>query len=347
VGQFRQERTLRADKLVELIQVGNEDSRAMHHADTDPLSVQRNLVLGLLLALAAMAWALLALQSSSGEADMTMSSPTMGMDAPLFLAIWVVMMVAMMFPTAAPMILTFHRIQAGKRERGDTFVATWIFVAAYMVIWTLAGVAAYLGALAAEALATWAALSSTTAARIGGVILIAAGLYQLSPLKDLCLSKCRTPIAFIMTSWRDGTTGALRMGLLHGAYCLGCCWLLLAAVRSAVPAWHDEHRRDGLHHGADLRREDTTLGTSRSPDCGGRSFRLWRLGVGRAATAADIRIGHDGDARSCRTDADALRRGSCRPPVWPRCRPFPALLRQKRPCLLSPSELQQATRWRV
>lgn len=202
----------------------------MHHAGTDPLSVQRNLVLGLLLALAGMAWGLLVLQASGSEPDMAMSSPTMGMHAPLFLAIWVVMMIAMMFPTAAPMIMTFHRIQAGKRERGDAFVATWIFVAAYMVIWTLAGVAAYLGALGAEAVAAWEALAPTTAARIGGVILIAAGFYQLSPLKDLCLSKCRTPIAFIMTSWRDGTRGAIRMGLLHGVYCLGCCWLLFALL---------------------------------------------------------------------------------------------------------------------
>ena len=108
----------------------------MHHADADPLLMQRNVVLALLLALAATAWALLVMQARSGDADMAMASPTMGMQAPLFLAIWVVMMVAMMFPTAAPMILTFHRIQASKRERGDTFVATWIFIAAYMVIWT-------------------------------------------------------------------------------------------------------------------------------------------------------------------------------------------------------------------
>jgi predicted metal-binding membrane protein len=112
----------------------------------------------------------------------------------------VVMMVAMMFPTAAPMILTFHKVQASKRQRGDTFVATWVFVAAYMLVWTLAGVAAYAGALAAEAIATRAALSPTAAARIGGAVLIAAGVYQLTPLKDVCLSKCRTPIGFIMTS---------------------------------------------------------------------------------------------------------------------------------------------------
>ena len=75
-----------------------------------------------------------------------------------------------------------------------------------------------------------AALSSTTAARIGGAVITLAGIYQLTPLKDLCLSKCRTPITFIMTSWRDGAVGALRMGLLHGAYCLGCCWLLFVIL---------------------------------------------------------------------------------------------------------------------
>jgi len=154
----------------------------------------------------------------------------MGLRAPLFLAIWVTMMVAMMFPTAAPMILTFHKVQAGKRERGDAFVSTWVFVAAYILVWTLAGVAAYASALATEAIAVRAALSSTTAARIGGAVIILAGIYQLTPLKDLCLSKCRTPITFIMTSWRDGAVGALRMGLLHGAYCLGCCWLLFVIL---------------------------------------------------------------------------------------------------------------------
>ncbi len=196
----------------------------MEHAQTGRFLVQRNVILGLLLALAAVAWALLAWQGAG--ADMAMASPTMGMRAPLFLSIWVVMMVAMMFPTAAPMILTFHRVQAGKRQRGETFVATWVFVVAYMLVWTLSGVAAYAGALAAEAIAAHSALSPSTAARIGGAVLVAAGLYQLTPFKDLCLSKCRTPISFIMTSWRDGVGGALRMGLLHGAYCLGCCWLL-------------------------------------------------------------------------------------------------------------------------
>lgn len=202
----------------------------MEHVLSERLALSRAIILGLLLTLAAAAWALLAWQATGGDTDMVMGSPTMGLRAPLFLAIWVVMMVAMMFPTAAPMILTFHAVQAGKRRRGEAFVATWVFVAAYMLVWTLSGVAAYAGAVAAEAVAARTALSPAGAARIGGGVLIIAGVYQLTPLKDVCLAKCRTPIGFIMTSWRDGVGGALRMGVLHGVYCLGCCWLLFVIL---------------------------------------------------------------------------------------------------------------------
>src|SRR5262245_57980864 len=148
----------------------------MDNVHANPPSVQRNVILGLLLALAAGAWVALVWQSADADMDMTIASSTMGLRAPLFLAIWVTMMVAMMFPTAAPMILTFHKVQAGKRERGDAFVSTWVFVAAYILVWTLAGVAAYATALAAEAIAVRAALSSTTAARIGGAVIILDGI---------------------------------------------------------------------------------------------------------------------------------------------------------------------------
>lgn len=197
---------------------------------SDSLPVQRNIVLGLLLVLAAAAWTLLVWQARIAGADMAMASPTMGMRASLFLAIWIVMMVAMMFPSAAPMILTFHAVQAGKRRRGEAFVATSVFVAAYLLVWSISGTVAFAGALAAEEVAAHTGLSSGMAARIGGALLIAAGLYQLTALKDLCLTRCRSPIGFVMTSWRDGTTGAVRMGLLHGVYCLGCCWLLFAVL---------------------------------------------------------------------------------------------------------------------
>jgi predicted metal-binding membrane protein len=196
----------------------------MTDVEARSLKLQRNIILALLIGGAAAAWAMLIWQQAS--MDMAMNTPTMGLRAPLFLALWVLMMAAMMFPTAAPMILTYHRVQAGKRQRGEAFVTTWIFVAAYLLVWSLSGVAAYAGAIAAEGLAQRAALSPSTAARIGGAILMVAGLYQLTPLKDFCLSKCRTPIGFIMTSWRDGALGALRMGVEHGLFCLGCCWLL-------------------------------------------------------------------------------------------------------------------------
>lgn len=191
------------------------------------LAAQRNLVLGLLLLAAAASWAWLIRLGSGG---MMMASPTMGMGAAAFLVMWAVMMVAMMFPTAAPMILTFQAVQAGRRRRGQGFVATWVFVGGYMLVWTLSGVVAYGAAVAAEAVAGASGLSAANAARIGGAVLLLAGLYQLTPLKDRCLSHCRTPMGFIMTSWRDGAGGALRMGVVHGLYCMGCCWLLFAIM---------------------------------------------------------------------------------------------------------------------
>ena len=200
----------------------------MSRTHADPLAVQRKIILGLLVFLAAAAWISLAWQAAG--MTMPMASPTMGMGPPLFLAIWIVMMVAMMFPTAAPMILTFHRVQGAKRQRGEAFVSTWVFVGAYILIWTLAGTAAYAGAAGAEALAERVGLSTPTIARISGVILLLAGIYQFSPLKDVCLAKCRTPMTFIMTSWRDGIAGAIRMGMAHGIYCLGCCWLLFVIL---------------------------------------------------------------------------------------------------------------------
>ncbi|HVC57275.1 MAG TPA: DUF2182 domain-containing protein [Stellaceae bacterium] len=205
----------------------------MYRIPLESPAVQRNLVLLLLLAAASSCWAVLLLQGKSGGdagMAMTMASPTMGLAPAAFLALWAVMMVAMMFPTAAPMVLTFHRIQSGKRARGEAFVSTWLFVAGYTVVWAMAGIAAYLGAAGAEAIAARLALSAATAARIGGALLIAAGLYQLTPLKYACLTKCRSPLGFIMTAWRDGAWGALTMGLLHGAACLGCCWLLMAIL---------------------------------------------------------------------------------------------------------------------
>src|SRR5690348_10655181 len=142
-----------------------------------PQSRERYLILALLLLLTLAAWAFLlwAPLPMQTAGDMGL---TMGLSGSLFLVIWVVMMVAMMFPSAAPMILMFSKIYAGKREQGHTFVPTWIFVSAYLLIWVAFGVIAYLGALAVEALAqTWPWLADN-AGRIGGVLLLLGGLYQ-------------------------------------------------------------------------------------------------------------------------------------------------------------------------
>jgi len=187
---------------------------------------ERNVILALLLVLAAASWAVLLWQSTIMDNQAMGMGLTMGMGAALFLAIWVVMMVAMMFPTAAPMILMFARVQRDKRRNGRAFVPTWVFVSAYLLLWTLFGVLAYVGAMWAETLAQQVPWLMMNAAHIGGGILVLAGLYQLSPLKRSCLAKCRTPLDFVLGSWRDGYIGSFRMGFEHGVYCLGCCWLL-------------------------------------------------------------------------------------------------------------------------
>jgi predicted metal-binding membrane protein len=198
---------------------------------------ERIVILATLIALAALAWGLVIWQSlvmrNATMMNGSMASPiglTMGMSAALFLTIWVAMMVAMMFPSAAPMILMFNAIARGKRQREQEYTPTWIFVAGYLIVWTLAGVIAYLAALGLDALAAQYMPLMQNGPRIGGALLVVAGLYQVSPLKNVCLKTCRTPMQFIMTSWRDGAGGALRMGIEHGVFCLGCCWLLFVIL---------------------------------------------------------------------------------------------------------------------
>jgi predicted metal-binding membrane protein len=156
---------------------------------------------------------------------MTMASPAPGLHALRFLTIWVVMMVAMMFPTTAPMFLAFHKMQAAKRQPDDAFVSAWVFVAAYLLIWALAGVGVHFGVLVASAVHS--ALGPASAAQFGGAVLILAGLYQLTALKEECLAACRTPITM---SWHREELDPLQMGLLHGLYCVGCYWLFIVAL---------------------------------------------------------------------------------------------------------------------
>lgn len=152
-----------------------------------------------------------------------------------FLVAWAVMMAAMMFPAAAPMLLLFRKVSAQRRAQGRAFVPTWVFAAGYLLVWTAVGGATWVlvrllsdlaGRLDAGDRATWAPL-------VLGAVLVVAGLYQLTPLKRVCLDHCRSPFGFVMHHWRDGYRGALRMGVVHGGYCLGCCWALFAVLVAA------------------------------------------------------------------------------------------------------------------
>jgi predicted metal-binding membrane protein len=142
-----------------------------------------------------------------------------------FAGLWVVMMAAMMFPSVAPTVGLYARMR-----RGRDAAAPLLFTAGYLVAWAAAGIAAYALFRAGRSL-FGSDLNWDGAGRwVAGATLGVAALYELTPLKDRCLSKCRSPVGYLIGSWREGRVGALRMGAGHGAWCLGCCWALMAAL---------------------------------------------------------------------------------------------------------------------
>lgn len=150
--------------------------------------------------------------------------------AVLMLFMWWIMMLAMMLPSAAPMILLFAAINRKQRERGAPFVATGVFAGGYMLAWGAFSVVAVAGQWALERALLMSDTMVGTSVTLGGAILVAAGIWQMTPLKNACLRHCRSPIHFLSHHWRKGRLGALRMGLEHGAFCLGCCWVLMALL---------------------------------------------------------------------------------------------------------------------
>ncbi len=148
----------------------------------------------------------------------------------LMFVMWWVMMVGMMVPSAAPMILMFATINRRRRERDEPFVATAVFGVGYLLAWGVFSLVATSAQWGLEEAALLSPMMVSTSSVLGGVLFIAAGVYQWTPLKYACLRNCRSPLGFIMTRWRDGPLGSLRMGVEHGAYCLGCCWSIMALL---------------------------------------------------------------------------------------------------------------------
>jgi len=147
------------------------------------------------------------------------------MEPPLavLIAMWWLMMLAMMLPSATPAILLYAHV---RRTRGGEAIAdTWIFLAGYLAVWLLFSIVI---ALSQSLLADSAMVVHNNAAQ--SALLIGAGLYQLSPLKSACISQCRSPGQFISRHWSGGWNGAIKLGIIHGAYCVGCCWMLMALL---------------------------------------------------------------------------------------------------------------------
>jgi predicted metal-binding membrane protein len=150
--------------------------------------------------------------------------------AVLMFFMWWVMMIAMMLPSAAPMILLFARIQRSQQDKGAPFVSTSVFTAGYLVTWGGFSLLAAAAQWGFERVGLLSAMMAITSGWFAGVVLLVAGLYQLTPLKHACLRHCRSPIQFIMQQWRHGAGGAFRMGIGHGVFCLACCWFLMGLL---------------------------------------------------------------------------------------------------------------------
>ena len=171
-----------------------------------------------------------AYETMMAQMGMTMDRPWTAADVFFTFVMWAVMMVGMMSGAAAPVLLLFAAAARSRTRERDLPLAPVMFGLGYITVWV--------GFSACAAVAQWALhqaamLSPTMTAsspHLAGVILIAAGAYQLTPVKGACLAHCRSPLGFLMTNWRDGTLGALRMGVRHGAYCLGCCWALMCVL---------------------------------------------------------------------------------------------------------------------
>jgi predicted metal-binding membrane protein len=188
----------------------------------------RAAIVAALLVVAALSW-LLTDERMAGMDEGPATDPgSLG----FYVSVWIVMMAAMMLPSAGPMVVAHAEVQRRKRDLGGAVErgGTAAFVGGYMVVWTAFGIVAYalfelLRSLDVDALA-W----SRNGRYAASAVIAIAAIYQLTPLKDVCLAKCRSPLGFVVGSWRDGRLGAARMGIEHGGWCVGCCWALMVTL---------------------------------------------------------------------------------------------------------------------
>jgi predicted metal-binding membrane protein len=203
------------------------ESATLRRAPPLPSAIQLALIFGLLF-LAAVAWALTGDRMAGMDAGPGTDLGGLG----FWLTVWVAMMAAMMFPSIAPMVLMYARVEEGKRLKGQPTPAgaTAVFVCGYLLTWTAAGLLAYALFEAGRSLKLGFLAWDSAGPYVAGGVLLAAAIYQFTPLKDVCLRHCRSPLTFVIMHGRPGRLGALRMGMEHGGWCVGCCWGLMAAL---------------------------------------------------------------------------------------------------------------------
>ncbi|HET9287265.1 MAG TPA: DUF2182 domain-containing protein, partial [Gaiella sp.] len=178
-------------------------------------------LVGLLLALAGLGWWWTAGQMQ----DMDNGPWTELGRLAWFLGVWVVMMAAMMFPSVAPTVALYAKL-----TRSGSPAAPLAFTSGYLLVWGAVGLAVFALAAAGGRLVGDPLAWDRAGRWVAGATLVIAAVYELTPLKDVCLGKCRTPLGFLLGAWRDGPSGALQMGARHGAWCVGCCWALMASL---------------------------------------------------------------------------------------------------------------------
>ena len=197
---------------------------------------ERVLIISALTVLSILAWVFLIYQawgmSHMDQVSMLMPDTHRWRPFDLFLlfVMWAVMMVAMMVPSAAPMILVFVSVNRQRHQNEDPFVPAWIFVLGHLVVWVVFSILATLGQWGLHIMELLSPMMESTSPLFGGFLLIGAGVFQFAPAKGVCLKHCRSPFDFIMMSWQEGRWGAFMMGLKHGAFCTGCCWMLMALL---------------------------------------------------------------------------------------------------------------------
>jgi predicted metal-binding membrane protein len=202
---------------------------------------ERPVVIAGLSALVALCWAYLLFRASRiGGADLA-SMASMAIDPPrpapyhpaevlLLFGMWAAMTSAMMLPATTPAVVLFARVNRLYHAVRRPYLATALFVLGYLLVWCVFGAAATLVQWALHDAGVLDSGMAVTNSTVAGLTLVAAGVYQWTPAKHACLHHCRTPLAFVLTGWRRGAWGAFRMGVTHGRYCTGCCWLLVVLL---------------------------------------------------------------------------------------------------------------------